>query len=86
MLCKPGLAANRINIHPNEGFDLGFMTTNYRVELEGFGATEVWLLNDCPKQSVELNPQVWERCGKPKQAVLNFDGAKLSIVPWAGAK
>ncbi len=78
-LCKPGLAANRINMHPNEGFDLGLMTTRHEVEVEGLGKAEVWLLNDCPKESFELNPGVWERYGKPARAVLSFDGAKLRI-------
>ena len=31
-LCTPSLKANEIYIHPNEGFDLGMMTTAYDVE------------------------------------------------------
>jgi len=81
MLCKPGLAENRINIHPNEGFDLGLMTTRYSVEVEGLGPAEVWLLNDCPKESVELNPRVWEKYGKPARAVLRYGDGKLTIDP-----
>lgn len=78
-LCTPSLKANEIFIHPNEGFDLGMMTTAYDVDLEGNGPTLVRLLNECPKESVELPPRLFEKLGKPKLAVLKYDGTKLFI-------
>lgn len=80
MFCKPGLAENRVNIHPNDGADLGMMTTHYPVELDG-GSGEIWLLNECPKDAFEVAPRVWERMGKPKRAVLKYDGKRLLIEP-----
>ena len=78
-LCQPRLKPNELSIHPNEGFDLGMMTTCYEVELEGGGAAQVCLRNECPKESVELPPKLFEKLGKPKQAVLIYDGAVLAI-------
>lgn len=78
-LCTPSLKANEIYIHPNEGFDLGMMTTAYDVELDGSGPTLVKLLNECPKESVELPSKLFEKLGKPKRAVLSYDGVKLFI-------
>lgn len=80
-LCQPTLKGNEVSIHPNEGFDLGMMTTAYDVELEGNGPTLVKLLNECPKECVELPPRLYEKFGKPKHAVLRYDGAKLFIDP-----
>jgi hypothetical protein len=75
------LKANEVSIHPNEGFDLGMMTTAYDVELDGSGPALVKLLNECPKESFELPPKLYERYGKPRQAILKYDGAKLFIEP-----
>ena len=55
------------------------MTTGYYVDLEGTGRTYVRLVNDCPKASVELPPNIFERLGKPKHAILKYDGTKLFI-------
>ena len=79
VLCTPSLKANEIFIHPNEGFDLGMMTTAYDVELEGNGPALVRLLNECPRESVELPLKLFEKLGKPKRAVLRYDGVKLII-------
>jgi hypothetical protein len=78
MICHSGLAENRFNIHPNDGFDLGFMTTHYAVETSE-GQAEVWLLNECPQECVQINPKAWERLGKPAKAVLSYDGKILRI-------
>jgi hypothetical protein len=80
-LCQPTLKPNQLSIHPNEGFDLGMMTTGYDVELEGAGPTYIKLLNECPKESVEIPPKLFEKLGKPRNAVLKFDGTKLYIEP-----
>ncbi|OHD13111.1 MAG: hypothetical protein A2Z96_00290 [Spirochaetes bacterium GWB1_48_6] len=71
------MAANRLHIHPNEGFDLGLMTTHYDIELDNVGPMEIWLLNECPKQTLELNSKIWEKMGKPGKVVLQMDEGKL---------
>lgn len=57
------------------------MTTHYEVELEGGTRGEIWLLNECPVESVEINTRFWEKCGKPKQAILELDGSRLFLKP-----
>jgi len=79
VLCRSNLRENRINIHPNDGFDLGFMTTRYTVAMEEGRQAEVWLLNECPLESVELSTADWERLGKPKAAILRYDGTLLRV-------
>lgn len=79
VLCHSGLPENRFNIHPNDGFDLGMMTTHYSVELEGGSPAEVWLLNDCPQSCIQLNTKYWERLGKPANAVLRYDGKAFRV-------
>lgn len=74
-----------INIHPNDGYDLGMMTASYVVKIFA-GATEdefesgvgksvygtIHLKNECRVGSVELSLRVLERLGKPKQVVLGY--------------
>jgi len=81
VLCPYGLPETRLNIHPNEGADLGMMTLQNDVTLGGGVKAEVHLLNECPRESVELSPAYWERIGKPSRAVLCLDGDTLSIEP-----
>lgn len=80
-LCQPALKADEIHIHPNEGFDLGMMTTSYDVVLDGDMPAKVKLINDCPAESIEFPPRLYEKLGKPKRAILQYDGTKLFIVP-----
>ena len=79
LLCAPGMPDYRINMHPNEGADLGLMMTSYSVTLGDGGYAELHLRNDCPKESVEVNPRFWERLGKPSKAVLTLEGEVLRI-------
>jgi hypothetical protein len=72
---------NELSIHPNDGFDLGMMTTAYDVELDGAGPALIRLLNECPRDCLELPPRLYERLGKPRQAVLKYDGSTLFIEP-----
>jgi hypothetical protein len=81
VLCPYGLPESRLNIHPNEGADLGMMTLSNPVTLAEGVKGEVHLLNECPRDTVEINSKVWERIGKPARAVLALDGDKLSIEP-----
>jgi hypothetical protein len=79
VICRSNLQENCLNIHPNDGFDLGLMTTSHSVQLESGKAAEICLVNDCPKECLELNSRLWERLGKPKSAILKYDGTYLSV-------
>lgn len=82
-----------LSIHPNDGFDLGMMTTGYRVQLysamplEAFVKGQDWdhkpaqvkLLNECQKETLELNMKFWKKIGEPVKAVLVYDGDRLLI-------
>ena len=75
-----------INIHPNDGYDLGMMTASYVVKIFAGATAEefesgqgksvygtIHLKNECRVGSVELSLKVLERLGKPKQVVLGFE-------------
>jgi hypothetical protein len=79
MLCAMGLPENHLNVHPNEGADLGLMMTRYSVDIGDGLRAELNLLNDCPKESIVLNPKFWEKLGKPAKAILSYDGVVLKI-------
>ncbi len=79
ILCTASLPENRLNLHPNEGADLGLMMASHDVDLGGGEKAEVFLLNECPKESMEIGLRFWERLGKPKKAVLSYDGTYLKI-------
>ena len=79
-----------VNIHPNDGFDIGLMTTNYPayiyadVPLADFQAGNgdringtICLKNECKMGTVEINLRFWERMGKPKEVQLYYDDSKL---------
>ncbi len=79
ILCTASMPDYKLNMHPNEGADLGLMMTRYSVDLgEGLRA-EVHLRNECPKESVEIGPKFWERLGKPAKAIVSYDGSFLKI-------
>jgi hypothetical protein len=79
ILCSASLPENRLNMHPNEGADLGLMMSSYSVTVgEGIQA-DLRLLNECPKESLEVGPRFWEKLGKPSKAVLSYDGNVLRI-------
>jgi hypothetical protein len=80
-LCQPTLKPDQLSIHPNDGFDLGMMTTGYDVLLDGTGPVSLRLVNDCPKESIELPPSLFAKYGKPRNAILRYDGNKLIIEP-----
>lgn len=81
ILCQPRLKADEVSIHPNEGFDLGMMTTAYDVQIDGSGPARIKLLNECPKETLELPPKLYEKYGNPKRGVVKYDGATLYIEP-----
>ncbi len=72
-------------IHPNDGFDLGLMTTEHVVKIyygpdasvmEDDGATfihgNLYLKNECKMGQVELSLKAAERLGKPKHVRLVY--------------
>jgi hypothetical protein len=79
VLCSARIPANRLNIHPNEGADIGLMMTRHSASTEGGASIEVCLLNECPKESVEINAGLWERLGKPSKVVLGYEDGRLEI-------
>jgi hypothetical protein len=81
ILCSARLAENRVNIHPNEGADIGLMLTRYTARMDEGATVELFLLNECPKESVEINTRLWERLGKPSMVVLGYEDGRLQIDP-----
>lgn len=88
-----GITEDTLAIHPNEGFDLGMMMTAYRVQFS-FGPSandfaqgqdgescpmEVQLRNQCPLQTIEINQKFWQKLGKPRRAILHYDGRRLLL-------
>jgi hypothetical protein len=71
----------RMNIHPNEGADMGLMTIMHTAKTSEGSTLELHLLNECPLESVELNFKLWEKLGKPAKVVLKYDDGILRIDP-----
>ncbi len=83
---------NIVVIHPNDGFDLGLMTTDYQVKIYAnqtvkdfkSGSAEyldgnILLENKCRLGTVELSKKLVEKVGEPKKVKLGFDNGKLLI-------
>ena len=81
ILCSASLPENRLNIHPNEGADIGLMMTRYSAQLGTGASVELHLLNGCPKESVEISARLWDRLGKPSKVVLRYADGRLEIDP-----
>ena len=78
---------NRVVIHPNTGFDLGFMQVKYVSKLyinsgiedfksgsaEAFCDVDIMLLNECGPQNLEMAQKLWEKIGMPDKALLVYD-------------
>lgn len=78
---------DQINIHPNDGFDLGLMTAQYAVTVflrsitdgeAGTGGT-IFLKNECRVGTVELSLKTAKALGNPKRVRLGYDNGKLLI-------
>jgi hypothetical protein len=80
-LCSTRLPENRLNIHPNEGADIGLMMTAYSARYKDGTDLELRLLNECPQESVELSSRMWEKLGKPSKVRLGYENGTLSIEP-----
>ena len=81
VLCSARISEDRLNIHPNEGADIGMMMSRHSARTDGGAPIEVCLLNECPQESVEINKRLWERLGKPSKLVLGYEDGRLEIGP-----
>ncbi len=83
-----------INIHPNDGFDLGLMTTQHAVDIcagcsydefeagtANATAGVIHLKNECRANTVELSLRTVERLGKPRKIVLVLQDGRLLLQP-----
>ena len=81
VLCSARIPEDQLNIHPNEGADIGMMMTQHSARTDGGAPIEVCLKNDCPKECVEINKRLWERLGKPPKLILGYEDGLLEIGP-----
>jgi hypothetical protein len=81
ILCSAGIPESRLNMHPNEGADIGLMTTHHSAKTADGVVVELHLLNDCPKESVEINSRLWERLGKPSKIVVGYEDGLIKLDP-----
>jgi hypothetical protein len=79
VVCSPGLPDFRLNLHPNDGADLGLMTIRHSVDLDGGSPVEVRLLNECPAGRLEIGTRFWDRIGRPERVMLSLEGETLSF-------
>lgn len=82
----------RVAIHPNDGFDIGLMTTSYDVSiLSGSNARDfeandealpghIDLKNECRNGTIEMTQKLWERLGSPENVLLVHRGESLLLV------
>ncbi len=85
----------KVILHPNEGFDLGLMRVNHPVQwcaevgvqefLKGQDGNrrdlQVDLLNECPRETLQMSQSQWVGLGSPPKAVVLIDGERLFIQP-----
>ncbi|MDC7124698.1 MAG: hypothetical protein PQJ46_03975 [Spirochaetales bacterium] len=85
---------NKVVIHPNTGFDLGFMQIKYSTHLfincgiEDFKngtadphqEIELLLLNECKKEGIEIAQKLWDKLGQPDKAVLIYEEDKNELM------
>jgi hypothetical protein len=81
ILCSSRIPEGSLNIHPNEGADMGLMTTQHSAKTAEGATFELHLLNECPRESVEISSKLWERLGKPAKVVLRYDSGVIKIEP-----
>lgn len=81
ILCSGQLPENRLDIHPNEGADIGLMMTQYFVRTGEGSSIELCLRNECPKESVQISTRLWERLGKPAKLVLGYENGRVELLP-----
>lgn len=89
------ITGEHLVMHPNEGFDLGFMRVEHPVPLcrnltledylRGTQSEEVLihldLLNECPKETILVGLALHRALGTPTKAVVLYDGSRLFFHP-----
>jgi hypothetical protein len=83
---------DRVILHPNDGYDLGFMMTDqsvhlfYGISLEDFSAARgpsisgsVQLRNKCTLGTIELSLKSADKLGKPGHVRLYYHDGRLLI-------
>lgn len=83
-----------IIIHPNDGYDLGLMTTSYVVKIyvavkpedmekdsTRFTWGKIYLKNECRMGTVELSLRTTEKMGKPARLNILMEDDKLLLQP-----
>jgi hypothetical protein len=86
------LKDSTVIIHPNDGYDIGLMTTSSpiylytNVTLEEFQAGggdktngSILLKNECRMGTVEINLKRWQQMGKPKHVILYYEAPHLLL-------
>jgi len=81
ILCSSKMPECRLNLHPNEGADIGLMTTQHSARTPEGVTLELHLLNECPTESVEISSRLWERLGRPDRVVLGYADGLIKIDP-----
>lgn len=81
ILCSGKIPESRLNMHPNEGADIGLMTTQHSARTADGFTLELHLLNECPKESVEISSKLWDRLGRPEKVVLGYSDGLIKIDP-----
>ncbi len=87
VLADTTFPVEKLVIHPNTGFDLGFMQVKYVVKLcintdiedfknqkSGiFGDADLHLLNECGAETLEMSQKLWSKLGEPDRCLLFHD-------------
>ena len=67
ILCSMSLPENRLNLHPNEGADLGLMTARHSVAIGEGERAEIFLLNECPEGKRRDRLEILGEAGKARE-------------------
>lgn len=94
ILHDTGFPVNKLVIHPNAGFELGFMQIKYNAKLcvnmgiEAFKTgsaeplcdAEIFLLNECKDGVIEMAAKLWDKIGKPDRCLLIYDEERNNLL------
>ena len=85
-----GLSTGEFVMHPNDGFDLGLVTTQYQVSFyhdpptmpsaKPLLAGTILLRNTCRSGTLEVSKKQWEMLGREKSVTLFIKTDKIFIV------
>jgi hypothetical protein len=84
------LTIGELVIHPNDGFDLGLITTQHPVSIYNDPPSEpaprprqagkIYLRNSCRSGTLQVSKKQWELMGREKSVTLFIKTDKLFIV------